>query len=49
MKPITSKSQFNYNKEKKKDEKLLKKLKDSVIFYKDSTEPVGLEDWEALS
>ena len=30
------------------DAKILKILKDSVIYYKDPTEPVGLEDWEAL-
>ncbi len=29
-------------------EELLKDLRDTVIKYDDPTEPVGLEDWEAL-
>lgn len=29
-------------------EKILESLRNSVIFYKDPTEPVGVEDWEAL-
>ena len=32
----------------KKDEDILKSLRGSLIFYKDPTEPVGVEDWEAL-
>lgn len=34
----------------KKDdpEKELKKLRGSVLYYKDPLEPVGLEDWELL-
>ncbi|MEE8587480.1 MAG: type II toxin-antitoxin system prevent-host-death family antitoxin [Acidobacteriota bacterium] len=27
---------------------ILKDLRGSVLFYKDPTEPVGLQDWEAL-
>ena len=33
---------------KEDPEEILKSLRGSVIFYKDPTEPVGLEDWEAL-
>jgi prevent-host-death family protein len=29
-------------------EEALKALRDTVIMYNDPTEPVGLEDWEAL-
>jgi hypothetical protein len=29
-------------------EEALKVLRDTVIKYEDPTEPVGLEDWEAL-
>lgn len=31
-----------------KDKKILKELRNTVVFYKDPTEPVGLDDWEAL-
>ena len=30
-------------------EKALKALRNTVIKYEDPTEPVGLEDWEALN
>ncbi len=29
-------------------EEIFEYLKDSVLFYDDSTEPVGEDDWEAL-
>ena len=33
---------------KRNPEEVLKDLRDTVIKYDDPTEPVGLEDWEAL-
>jgi prevent-host-death family protein len=30
------------------NEEILASLRGSVLFYKDETEPVGLEDWEVL-
>ena len=35
-------------KEENQDEKLLKQIRGSLLYYKDPTKPVGLEDWEAL-
>ena len=35
-------------KEKSEDEKILKRLEGTLLYYKDPTEPVGVEDWEAL-
>jgi len=35
-------------KEENQDEKILKKLEGTLLYYKDPTEPVGVEDWEAL-
>lgn len=29
-------------------EAILKSLRGTLVYYKDPTEPVGLEDWEAL-
>ena len=31
------------------DEDVLKSLRNTVLKYEDPTEPVGLEEWEALS
>ncbi|OGG02989.1 hypothetical protein A2W14_04395 [Candidatus Gottesmanbacteria bacterium RBG_16_37_8] len=35
-------------KEKDEDEKLLKELRNSVLWYGDIVSPVGIDDWEAL-
>ncbi len=33
---------------RKRDEEILKSLRGTLLRYDDPTEPVGLEDWEAL-
>lgn len=35
-------------KEEAKTEDILHSLRGSLVYYKDPTEPVGLEDWEVL-
>ena len=36
-----------YN-EKETTQEIMQRLKESVVYFDNSTEPVGLEDWEAL-
>ncbi len=35
-------------KQQSDQEAILKSLRGTLVFYKDPTEPVGLEDWEVL-
>jgi len=44
-KPVAKIEAFNKEDE---DKKILESLRGAIIKYEDPTEPVGLEDWEAL-
>lgn len=47
-KPVIKVMPIQTENDETKTERIMKKLRGSIVYYKDPDKPVGLEDWELL-